>query len=89
MEFGETSKIRADIFKDGIYEQLNYYYICDAESMTVEQTLTESEKESGYHLVHVSLNEAIKQNEVTTVLDWMYIESETYAMKLLVSGMLK
>ena len=47
---------------DGIFEQENYYYLCETEDAAGSQNLDEYEKEAGFMLVYVDIDEAIKVN---------------------------
>ena len=79
-EFGKITEIRKGLWEDEIFEQHRFYYICGAEDVVVEQSLTEREREAGYRLEFLSLEQAILFNE-STGIEW--IESETFVLKLL------
>lgn len=71
-----------------IVEQTSHYYICEVEKEKAERSLDEYEKEYGYTLKFVSLEEAIRNNERlfgTEGIPW--IERDTAVMKWLVSQM--
>ena len=82
-EFGMITEIRKDIYVEGIYEQREFYYLCDIEDGILEQCLTQSEKEAGYQLSFVSFDEAISKNELELHIGKVYTEAETYVLKLL------
>jgi 8-oxo-dGTP pyrophosphatase MutT (NUDIX family) len=90
-EFGKVIEIRKDLKAEGIFEQHDYYYICDVEeaadfprkSTVSKQKLDEHEKESGYRLMFVTLDEAIRANETEISSGFKYMESETHILKLL------
>ena len=63
-EFGEvlrTQKIQKD-GKDVILVQYNYYYLCETENEIGTQSLDDGEKELGFVLKFVSIDEAIRTN---------------------------
>ena len=63
-EFGEvllTQKMQKDN-KDVILVQYNYYYLCETENDIDVQSLVDGEKEAGFVLKFVSIDEAIRTN---------------------------
>lgn len=63
-EFGEvlrTQKMQKD-GKDVILVQYNYYYLCETENEIGTQSLDDGEKELGFVLKFVSIDEAIRAN---------------------------
>jgi len=80
--FGAVTEIRKDTKEENIFEQRDYFYTCDVESMITEQHLTAGEKESGYQLQLVSLDKAISINEGNR-REQKWVETETYVLKLL------
>ena len=63
-EFGEvlrTQKIQKD-GKDVILVQYNYYYLCETENEIGTQSLDDGEKELGFVLKFVPIDEAIRAN---------------------------
>jgi 8-oxo-dGTP pyrophosphatase MutT (NUDIX family) len=82
-EFGMITEIRKDIYIEGIYEQREFYYLCDIEDEILEQSLTQSEKDAGYQLSFVTFDEAIAKNELELQIGKIYTEAETYVLKLL------
>lgn len=67
-----------------IVEQISHYYICEVEKERAERSLDEYEKEYGYTLKFVSLEEAIRNNERlfgTKGIPW--VERDTAVMKWL------
>ena len=63
-EFGEvllTQKMQKDN-KDVILVQYNYYYLCETENDIDVQSLDDGEKEAGFVLKFVSIDEAIRTN---------------------------
>ena len=59
-EFG--SVLRSDRNEDTVFEQENYYYFCDVEDITESQHLDDYEKEAGFMLSYVDIDEAIRVN---------------------------
>lgn len=88
-EFGSITEIRKDIFVDGIYEQRDYYYTCDVEDVVIEQNLTDSEKDIGYQLKFVSLNDAILLNETDVQAGRHWVERETFVLNLLRNNLMR
>jgi len=83
IEYGIVTEIRKDIYVDGIFEQNDFFYICNVEDKTIEQKLTEHEKEIGYILKIVSIEKAISLNEVEITTGKKYSERETFILKSL------
>ena len=53
---------KSDRDEDTIFEQENYYYLCDVEDTAGSQNLDDYEKEAGFMLVYVDIDEAIRVN---------------------------
>lgn len=62
-EFGSVlRRQKSDRDEDTIFEQENYYYLCETEGVAASQNLDDYEKEAGFELVYVDIDEAIKVN---------------------------
>ena len=62
-EYGSVlRRQKSDKDADTVFEQENYYYRCEVEDKTGEQNLDEYEKDAGFMLVYVDIEEAIKTN---------------------------
>ena len=62
-EYGSVlRRQKSDREEDTIFEQENYYYLCETEDAAGSQNLDEYEKEAGFMLVYVDIDEAIKVN---------------------------
>ena len=63
-EFGEVllTQIMQKDGKDVILMQYNYYYLCETENKIGAQSLDDGEKEAGFVLKFVSIDEAIRTN---------------------------
>ena len=63
-EFGEVLRIqnKNEAGEDIIFVQYNYYYTCEVEHEVGEQDLDDSEKEAGFALKFVPIDEAIAAN---------------------------
>lgn len=63
-EFGEVLRIqnKNEAGEDIIFVQYNYYYTCEVEREVGEQDLDDSEKEAGFALKFVPIDEAIAAN---------------------------
>ena len=63
-EFGSVlRRQKSDKADDTIFEQENFYYICDVENVNIGQELDEYEREAGFVLKVVTLDEAIQAND--------------------------
>ena len=51
---------------DTVFEQENYYYLCETEDTQGAQDLDEYEKDAGFMLVYADIDEAIKANGIFT-----------------------
>ena len=86
-EFGIITLIQKDIKKaDCIFEICDYYYTCDVEDYTVELNMTDDEKEKGYQLEFIDIDEAIFVNEQSINKGIYYSERATFILKLLKSS---
>lgn len=63
-EFGEVIEKRLSVYEPMIWHQINRYYFCDIDTYQEECCYTESEKKYGFHQVWVTLEDAIKINEL-------------------------
>lgn len=63
-EFGEVLRMqnKNEAGEDIIFVQYNYYYTCEVEREVGEQDLDDSEKEAGFALKFVPIDEAIAAN---------------------------
>ena len=62
-EFGSVlRRQKSDRSPHTIFEQENFYYLCDVQEQVQEQNLDDYEKEAEFTLRTVSLDEAIKTN---------------------------
>ena len=53
---------KSDRDEDTVFEQENYYYLCEAEERPGSQDLDDYEKKAGFMLVYADIDEAIKVN---------------------------
>ena len=82
-EFGIVTLIQKDIEKaDSVFEICDYYYTCDVEDFAVEPSLTDGEKEKGYALEFIDIDEAIAVNEINISKGIYFSERATFIMKL-------
>ena len=64
-EFGSVLRRQKSTKGDGvIFEQENFYYLCDVENHLVSQELDDYENEAGFVLRIVNIDEAIEANTV-------------------------
>ena len=62
-EFGSVlRRQKSDRDTDTVFEQENYYYLCEVEDTAGCQNLDEYEKDAGFGLVYADIDEAIKVN---------------------------
>ena len=62
-EYGSVlRRQKSDRDEDTVFEQENYYYMCEAEERPGSQDLDDYEKKAGFMLVYADIDEAIKVN---------------------------
>ena len=62
-EFGSVIRRQKSYSAENtVFEQENYYFRCDCEETVVDQNLADYEKEAGFTLRYVDIDEAIKVN---------------------------
>ena len=61
-EFGYTEEIRRDKYDKAIFDHYSYYFFADVEESVVNQKLDKYEREEGYRLKWVTVEEAIEAN---------------------------
>ena len=66
-EYGSVlRKQKSEKTDDTVFEQENYYYLCETEGTQGAQDLDEYEKDAGFMLVYADIDEAIKTNSLFT-----------------------
>ena len=66
-EYGSVlRKQKSEKADDTVFEQENYYYLCETEGTQGAQDLDEYEKDAGFMLVYADIDEAIKANGIFT-----------------------
>ena len=66
-EYGSVlRKQKSEKADDTVFEQENYYYLCETEDTQGAQDLDEYEKDAGFMLVYADIDEAIKANGIFT-----------------------
>ncbi len=85
-EFGEVVVLRkSDIFENTVFEQESFYYFCDTEEAAGDQHLDDYEADAGFELRYVSIEEAIRVNDMNTIAKHIdMLERESSVLKLLV-----
>lgn len=85
-EFGWVYRIEKGHGKN-IWEQKNYYYICDVENKILEQRLDNYEKEEKFRLEFVEPDCALKinRNKKHKASKFMMLERESKILEILVS----
>ena len=62
-EYGSVlRRQKSDREENTVFEQENYYYFCDVEGVAESQNLDDYEKDAGFMLAYVDIDEAIKIN---------------------------
>ncbi|PWJ15197.1 NUDIX domain-containing protein [Ruminococcus flavefaciens] len=86
-EYGSVLRIQKSRFEENvIFEQENFYYLCDVLSDTYQQTLDEYEADEGFVLEYVSPEYAISVNRTHDHFDYdeYLIERESKVLESLV-----
>ena len=86
-DYGSVLRIQKSRFTENeIFEQENFYYLCDVENSIHSQSLDEYELDEGFELRYVTANEAIKINRTHDHSDYdaMLIEREAKVLELLI-----
>lgn len=71
-------------FTEDILQMVSYYYICEVEPEKTARNLDDYEKEYGYELEYVTLEDAVKNNEAledTEQIPWVH--RDTRVMKMI------
>ena len=64
-EYGSVlRKQKSEKADDTVFEQENFYYLCETEDAQGAQDLDEYEKDAGFILVYADIDEAIKTNSL-------------------------
>ena len=76
-ELGEILELRRDIF-DGNKKYIAHslHYSCEIEDETVETSMTESEKQRGFHLAWADIDTIIEANERLMTEKWQFRDVE-------------
>ena len=87
-EFGSALRLNSSQkFERTIFEQENFYYLCEAGEDIEEQVLDEYEKEEGFKLAFVSPEEALRKNRYDDHKEdngGVWIERESRILELLI-----
>ena len=79
-EYGFVLRLqKSDYLEHTIFEQANYYYLCEVSEEAGEQKLDDYEAEEGFTLEFVTPEEAIRENQSNRCSEWdqAMIERET------------
>lgn len=86
-EYGSVlRRQKSNITPHTIFEQENFYYICETKNQIVEQNLDNYEKEAGFILRFVDLDEAISVNSAYKSEDFfneIMIKRETKVLQMI------
>ena len=86
-EFGSVlRRQKSDKFPNTIFEQENFYFLCEVENIITEQNLDEYEADAGFVLKFVHLDEAIDTNLKYKTEDFfneIMIKRETTLLQLI------
>ncbi|SHM25317.1 NUDIX hydrolase [Ruminococcus flavefaciens] len=86
-EYGSVLRIQKSRFAENeIFEQENFYYLCNVENSIHSQSLDDYELNEGFELRYVSVADAISVNRTHDHADYdaMLIEREAKVLELLV-----
>lgn len=86
-EYGSVLRIQKSRFAENeIFEQENFYYLCETEKNTHDQSLDAYELDEGFELRFISASEAININRTHDHADYdeHLIERESKVLELLV-----
>lgn len=76
-ELGEILEVRRDIFDENIkYIAHSLHYSCEVEDKVLETSMTESEKERGFHLAWADIDTVIETNERLMTEKWQLRDVE-------------
>lgn len=85
-EFGSALRLNSSkIYENTIFEQENFYYICQVENVIGEQILEDYEAEEGLELAFVSPEEALRKNRFDDHKednDAIWLERETRVLEI-------
>lgn len=86
-EYGSVlRKQKSEKADDTVFEQKNYYYLCETEDTCGAQDLDEYEKDAGFMLVYADIDEAIKTNGLFTSdskVDEIMIDRERRVLEMI------
>ncbi|MBQ1411830.1 MAG: NUDIX domain-containing protein [Clostridia bacterium] len=77
---------KSNIVPHTVFEQENFYYFCRAEATVTQQHLDDYEKDAGFTLQYVSLDEAIRVNEAyrsEDFFDEIMIQREAKVLRMI------
>ena len=86
-EYGSVLRIQKSRFNENeIFEQENFYYLCNVDNLVQCQSLDDYELDEGFELRYVTANEAITINRTHDHSDYdaMLIEREARVLELLI-----
>lgn len=76
-ELGEILEVRRDIFDENTkYIAHTLHYSCEVEEEVLETSMTESEKEKGFHLAWADIDTVIETNEKLMTEKWQFRDVE-------------
>ena len=86
-EYGSVlRKQKSEKADNTVFEQENYYYLCETEGTQGAQDLDEYEKDAGFMLVYADIDEAIKTNGLFTSdskVDEIMIDRERRVLEMI------
>lgn len=92
-EYGSVLRLqKSNYIENTVFEQENFYYFCDVEKTVGKQNLDDYEKEAGFVLRVVTIDEAIKNNEECRCEDsfeQIMVERETKVLKMIKTSVKK
>lgn len=86
-EYGSVlRKQKSEKADDTVFEQENYYFLCETEDTCGAQDLDEYEKDAGFMLVYADIDEAIRTNSVFkngSKIDEIMIDRERRVLEMI------
>lgn len=86
-EYGSVlRKQKSEKADDTVFEQENYYYLCETDDELGAQDLDEYEKDAGFMLVYADIDEAIRTNSVFkngSKIDEIMIDRERRVLEMI------
>ena len=80
-------EVRKDLWIDGVFEQHDFFYTCEIDDGIVEQRLSPHEKETGYMLKVMAIDDVIATNKKALESGLYYLARELRVLDFLKNGL--